>query len=114
MNINLGSLYNKIYNCAFKIVLFFLHLKLKIFKKLKVKFILFLIISMFIQDIIVPPINANTTDKIAYKGLRCDYTDENVYTLKSKKEWESKNKPTRLDETKSVDTKTAKQYIIQT
>ena len=33
---------------------------------------------MFIQDIIVPSINANTTDKIAYKGLRCDYSDENV------------------------------------
>ena len=78
MNINLGSLYNKIYNCAFKIVLFFLHLKLKIFKKIKVKFILFFIISMFIQDIIATPINANTTDKIAYKGLKCDYSDENV------------------------------------
>ena len=78
MNINLGSLYNKIYNCAFKIVLFFLNLQLKIFKTFKVKFILFLIISMFIQDIIVPPINANTTDKIAYKGLKCDYSDENV------------------------------------
>ena len=78
MNINLWSLYNKIYNCAFKIVLFFLHLQLKIFKKLKVKFILFLIISIFIQDIIATPINANTADKIAYKGLRCDYSDENV------------------------------------
>ena len=68
MKINLGSLYNKIYNCAFKIVPFLLHLQLKVFKKLKVKFILFLIISMFIQDIIATPINANTTDKIAYKG----------------------------------------------
>ena len=31
---------------------------------------------MFIQDIIATPINANTTDKIAYKGLRCDYSDQ--------------------------------------
>ena len=68
MNINLGSIYNKIYNYAFKIVLFFLHLQLKIFKKLKVKFILFLIISIFIQDFVATPMNANTTDKIAYKG----------------------------------------------
>ena len=33
---------------------------------------------MFIQDITATPINANITDKIAYKGLRCDYSDENV------------------------------------
>ena len=76
MNFNLGSLYYKIYNYAFKIVLSFLHQNVNIFKKLKVKFIIFLIVLVFIQDIFATPMNANTTDKIAYKGLRCDYSDQ--------------------------------------
>ena len=50
----------------------------QIFKNLKVKFIFFLIISIFIQDIFATSMRANTTDKIAYKGLKCDYSDENV------------------------------------
>ena len=33
---------------------------------------------MFIQDIFATPMNANTIDKIDYKGLKCDYSDENV------------------------------------
>ena len=78
MNFNLGSLYDKNYNCSLKIVRFFLYKLVKSCKKLKVKFILFLIIFIFIQDIFVTPMNANTTDKITYKGLRCDYSDENA------------------------------------
>ena len=77
MNFNLGSLYNKIYNCTLKILNFFFK-HVKNFKNLNVKFIFFLIISMLIQDIFTTPVNANTTDKIAYKGLKCDYSDENV------------------------------------
>ena len=33
---------------------------------------------MFIQDIFASSMNAKTTDKIAFKGLKCDYSDENV------------------------------------
>jgi len=51
---------------------------MKIYKKLKVKFILLLMTLIFVQKIFVNPMNANTTDKIDNKGLRCDYSDENV------------------------------------
>ena len=51
---------------------------MKIYKKLKVKFILLLMTLIFVQKIFVNPMNANTLDKIDNKGLRCDYSDENV------------------------------------
>jgi hypothetical protein len=44
-------------------------------------------------------------------GNRLDYTDENVFTVKSPKEWE-KNKPVRLDETKDINTVLAEKYNI--
>jgi len=51
---------------------------MKIYKKLKVKFILLLMTLIFVQKIFVNPMIANTLDKIDNKGLRCDYSDENV------------------------------------
>ena len=59
-------------------MLFFKLQHLKIFKNLKVKFILFLIISMFIQKFLQHIYQCEYKDKIDYKGLRCDYSDENV------------------------------------
>ena len=51
---------------------------MKIYKKLKVKFILLLMTLTFVQKIFVNPMNANMLDKIDNNGLRCDYSDETV------------------------------------